>query len=337
MMNAELKLQLQKDLNITQYMGERVADYECRLIYSAMAEWMRVMVFDQTTDDPSKKSKNYLLRHGRTVLNSFITSSRELQSWFLEDGEGVHEADAPIREIRNRMLASGEYIRIFPSHDITLPMFKRISINAFCERLIGAGGNDYRNIQHVGITRIISTDTSYDNHSWKIEDFMQWISKISKWETVTELDRYVFFNPFSLQPPYKSWGDLPVKNMEIHLARLSLYNGLSEYYLFHKDEKGRWSNTLLPEVLSEGKEERRIILGLRNMCNNPVVAKFDVKGEVGELRLFCRLPIREESYIETFCWPHRYFLDKLSYIVPMVVWPEIKQMLEEQLGMSIEE
>lgn len=337
MMNEELKFQLQKDLNIVQYNGEQAANYECRLIYSAMAEWMRAMVFDRTTDDPSKKSKSYLLRYGKTVLNSFISSSGELQSWFLEDGEGVHEIDVPIREIRNKMLASGEYIELFPSHDITLPMLKRIPINAVCERLIGVGGNDCSNIQYVGITRIIPADTHSDNHIWKLEEFMQWISKKLKWETATELDRYEFFNPFSSQPPYKSWVDSPVENMEIYLARLSLYNGLHEYYLFHKDEKKGWSNALLPEVLSEGKEERRIILGLRNICNNPAVAKFDGKGEVGELRLFCRLPIREESYIETFCWPHRYLLDKFSYIVPMIVWPEIKQMLEDQLGMLIEE
>lgn len=58
-MNSELKVQLRKDLQINSYEGELNSYYECRLIYSALAEWLRVAVLDETTDDNYYKSKAY--------------------------------------------------------------------------------------------------------------------------------------------------------------------------------------------------------------------------------------------------------------------------------------
>lgn len=39
-MNSELMAQLRKDLKVNPYEGEITTYYECRLIYSALAEWM---------------------------------------------------------------------------------------------------------------------------------------------------------------------------------------------------------------------------------------------------------------------------------------------------------
>ena len=44
-MNRDLLSQLQSDLKIKQYEGELDTRYRCRLIYSALAEWLRFVIF----------------------------------------------------------------------------------------------------------------------------------------------------------------------------------------------------------------------------------------------------------------------------------------------------
>ena len=106
--------QLRKDLKVNTYEGELTTYYECRLIYSALAEWMRFTVFDEVTDDYFCKSKAYILRRGIEVLRSFIGSSPALQQWFLEDEKGVHEFDAPVKEIRDN------------DYDLTINKYKEV-------------------------------------------------------------------------------------------------------------------------------------------------------------------------------------------------------------------
>lgn len=338
-MNSELMDQLRKDLKVNTYEGELTTYYECRLIYSALAEWMRFTVFDEVTDDYFCKSKAYILRRGIEVLRSFIGSSPALQQWFLEDEKGVHEFDAPVKEIRDRMLLAGEYFEFLPSHDLTIPSTERININDRFDRVIGTSVDSISNqIKYVGITKIVKTEAvKKDYDEFSLEQYMAWILKTAIWNTVKDIDKFEFFDAYSKKAPYKSWVDFPPNGMDYHLGRISLYNGLHEYYLFKKNKEGEWLNSQLQELLSETKEERRIILGLRMMCNNKAVVKYKTRGDVVELKLMCRLPIKEEILMETYCWPLRYYMDKLNYIVPVEVWPNIKHTLEVNLGMKIEE
>lgn len=338
-MNSELKAQLKRDLKISRYEGEMTTYYECRLIYSALSEWLRYAVFDETTDNTSCKSKAYILSRGIEVLNSFIGSSGELHQWFVEDERGVHELDEPVREIRNRMLLAGEYFELLPSHDLTVPSTERVGLNEFYDRVIGIPEeNQASKVKYVGVTKVAKALEAKELcGDFTIEQYMEWILNKANWNSINDIEKFEFFDARSIKAPYKSWIDFPVKDMNYHLARISLYNGIHEYYLFKKDKDGKWLNAQLEDMLSEAKEERRILLGMRMMCNNKAIAKYRLKNDIVELKLFCRLPIKEEVFIETFSWPLRYYMDKLNYIVPIEVWPNVKYMLEVNLGLKIEE
>ena len=104
-----------------------------------------------------------------------------------------------------------------------------------------------------------------------------------------------------------------------------------------KFENGEIFICKLEELLAEGKEERRVILGLRKMYQNQMNALYEHKGSVILLNLFCRLPLREERILETYCWPERSFDDKLNYLVPIKVWDEIKGLFENGLGIRLKE
>lgn len=337
-MNSELKVRLAKDLNIKAYSGEFQTYYESRLVYSALSEWMKFAVYDETTDSNNKKSKSYLLKRGCEILNSFICDSESQKQWFTDDAQEKYDFNQAVIETRNRMLASGELLELLPSHDVSVPKQSKIDINDTWSRLIGLRKeSDPKNVKAVGITRIcIEENTPSYAETINIKEYMNWAFKSANWSNVDDVNKYEFFNPYSRNAPYKSWIDSPVGGIDIHLGRISLFNGVHEYYLIKRNRKG-WASAPLTDALTERKEERRMLLGLRLHCGNPAVAEYSDKGNCIELRLYCGLPALEQAYIETYCWPKRYFNDKLNYIIPIEVWPIIKNKLELSLGIKTEE
>ena len=236
------------------------------------------------------------------------------------------------------MLLSGEYFELLPDHVLTVPKTERIPLNDEYDRLIGfAEDVTFTQVKHVGITKLIkSKHTGIINDSVSLEKYMSWIFENANWNPVHDIDIYEFFDAYSKKVPSKSWGDFPKRGIEYHLGRVSLYNGLYEYYLFKKSKSGEWLNYHIPDWQRNIKEERRIILGLRAMANNKVITKYKVNSGVVELKLFCRIPMKEEIFLETYCWPLSYYKDKLKYIVPIEVWFNIRQKMEEDLGMIVE-
>ena len=140
----------------------------------------------------------------------------------------------------------------------------------------------------------------------------------------------------SKNAPYKSWADSPIRSKEYHLGRMALFNGLYEYYIF-RCSSGKWFVSPVSTIVSEYKEERRIILGLRKKYNNQMIAYYSYVGSVIILHLNCRLPLKEEGLIETYCWPLKGFNDKQDYVVPFLIWDDLKILIEENLGIFLQE
>lgn len=117
---------------------------------------------------------------------------------------------------------------------------------------------------------------------------------------------------------------------------MALLNGLYEYYIF-RYSSGKWLISSVSTIALEYKEERRIILGLRKKYHNQMIAYYSYVGSVIILHLNCRLPLKEEGLIETYCWPLKGFDDKLNYVVPFLIWDDMKILIEENLGIFLQE
>lgn len=111
---------------------------------------------------------------------------------------------------------------------------------------------------------------------------------------------------------------------------------MHEYYLV-KNKMGTWYNCKLSTFLTEYKEERRIILGLRKKYGNKMTGIYSMMESVVILNLFCRLPLKEQVIIETFCWPLEGLNDRLNYVVPIKLWSEIKDLIANDLGIELKE
>ena len=275
------------------------------------------------------------------LLDSMIASFPEIQIWIC----GGHGDNNPniradlIRELREKMLSSGELLEVDEARNIGLPVYAKKVCTKDYSRVYGLSGNATNKYEYVGITRVYRTP-NFENEiklceDIDIEKLLGELYKTATWNKMQSVDNYEFFNPYSKKPPYQSWADSIPNSDKYILARTSLYNRMHEYCLIKKEEGG-FSNSLLMQTLTEWKEERRIILALRKNVNNPMQADYTNKGEVYILKLFCGLPLREQIAMNTFCWPLNSMGDKYNYVIPNFIWENVRIILNN-MGITLRE
>lgn len=325
--------EMAKDMKIYPYRGEKEKIYRCRLIYSAIAEWMRVSTKDYPDKNVIGKSKSYVLARMKQILSAYIDSFPEIKDWFLSETDSLGDV---VRDIREKMLRSGELIEVSEKEKIISASNIIETCGDGVARVYGIIEENI-SVEYVGITKIIS-NSKYEhiNSEKKIDTFIEWIYSNAMWNVQSDISDYELFDVFSKKPPYQSWTKKINKSIKYHIGRVSLYNDMHEYWLL-KYDNGIWYSAPVSDFLREYKEERRIILALRRANNNSMEASYKHYGSVVQLNLYCKLPIVDESYIETFCWPLRNVMDKLDYVVPFKMWDQISNKLENELGILLVE
>lgn len=329
---------MQQDMKIRQYHGEKKENFIGRVVYSALCEWMRFIILDETTQNHDRKSKSYILIRMKEILINMIESFPEAKYWFCTGEDLQIDADDLIHQLRDKMLAAGELVEIDSCRNIGLPNENKSICADGYERIIGLM-NYVQLSEYVGLTKIVKVDTLENtdvNCSIDIESFLEWIIKNAIWNESTTLEMYEFFNPYSKKPPYQSWTSNLPKDESIALGRVTLFNGLHEYYLV-KRQTGKMYIAPLQNTLEEWKEERRILLALRKKVENSIWANYMDKKEIVVLNLYCGIPLREQVLLDTFCWPLNSIEDKYNYVVPKAVWKRVKDSLTNGLGIDLRE
>jgi hypothetical protein len=247
--------------------------------------------------------------------------------------------DEIVKNIREKMIVAGELIAIDNGHNFGLPSYRSQNCIEGYARILGLSENREK-AEFVGVTRLKSDPASANNgillDRINVERYMNWIYGNAIWNECSNMTEFEFFNSLSKKAPYQSWTNIANKNVFRHLGRLTLYNGMHEYYIM-KYENEKWMSSPLSPILSENKEERRILLGLRKENNNCINGTFEDKKSVMVLNLYCGLPLREQRIMDTFCWPLKTIDDKYGYVIPRCVWNEIKIMLQDDLGINLKE
>lgn len=339
-MNNEILLKMQQDMQIKKYSGETESYYTGRTIYSALCHWMRYAVLDETTQNYDRKSKKYLLSTISKLLDTMVEAFPVSRSWAFTSNNGQIECDDLVRGLWDKMIFAGELFEVDEAGNIGLPRFRKQTITREYERIYGLPNLPSKKYLHIGLTRVEHCQTNMDGKvvldNINIESYLKWAFGTAKWNTCNNSDNYEYFNPYSKKPPYQSWSHVPPRETNKMLARISLFNGLNEYYLIKKKDDLTY-NALLDTTLLEWKEERRIILGLRKKVGNQMQAVYQCKGENYILNLFCGLPLREKILIDTYCWPLKYMDDQYNFVIPCFLWEKVSMILQTSLGINIKE
>ena len=324
---------MQKDMHIYPYRDEQSDLYTCRIIYSALSHWIRCAILDNS-EEKKYKSKSYILNRGITQLKGFLEYFPNCHKWFITDESEIKDSVIAIRE---RMINSGELVIDCDNLGLWLPSQNIMDCFSGIDRVVGI--NSYDGCYFTGLTRIKRNKKSIGKEYLKsiinLDEYLRFFYESDNWVECSDIEKYEMFNPLSKDAPYKSWIKTPIKSIKYHIGRLSLYNDYHEYYLF-KFENGKWYNYKFNSEMIEGNEERRIILGLRKKYNNQIKVKYEHFDSVVLIHLKCRMPIFEESIIETYSWPLNNIEDKLNYVIPVIIWDNLKCILEQNLGMIVE-
>lgn len=338
-MEINTLIKMQQDMRISRYEGEAQANYVGRILYSALCHWMRYIVMDETTQRHDIKSKAYILGRMRELLSIMAESFPVSKRWLFGDLSNPDDCNELIRTLREKMLVAGELLEVDESLNIGLPIYtKSLCVDGYV-RIVGLSEEITRS-EHVGVTRVIRSEGNNDNRvlidKVVIDEYLDWIYMGTLWDECHSFEAFEFFDPFSRKPPSQSWTNVIPNSGDKMLARVTLFNSIHEYHLIKREQDKYW-NAPITTVLSEWREERRVMLALRKSVGNMMHAVYDKKDAVCILNLYCGLPLREQGIIDTYCWPLNSMGDKYNYVVPEFIWEDIKSIITDNLGIELKE
>ncbi|KAF3301029.1 hypothetical protein FPV24_05815 [Carnobacterium sp. PL24RED07] len=323
------------DLNIQKYPSEKVKQYHSRIVYSAISLWMKYIILDNMIheDEAEIKTKNYHYRRSKEVLEEYSNLFPEISYWMYPDMD-----KDPIHVLRNRLIAAGEINEIDLSGNITVAKKKIIPITANISRMIEISTSNTE-FKYVGITKIINARNKQqpflftDNSLELVKEFLNpsFYYKIPKFEA-----RYEVFNPLKGTKYEKHWIPNGRLNSDIHLIRKETQQvNYWDYLLVVNKSDGLYQYPLNEMLVNQGFHYR-LILGLRQLYDNPLVAEYRIIQDIVDLRLEYNLPRYEESVLTTYSWPKNNILDSWSFIVPLELWDRVAEILKT-LGYKLEE
>lgn len=340
--NFNLIERMSRDMKIIKYPNEKWEHYTGRVIYSAIALWIKTCTLDRDLfeEDRQCRSKRYVYQRCSQILSELLALVPEAYNWFWnEDLLNQKDNEDPIRLIRDRMLRSGEIIELGFDTDIAIPNERTMALTESLSRVISIETYKYKRIFSSGLAWLVKESNNVDTMNYRVlrpTEFLNWLFQSVNWETTPLRAEIEYFNPYSRHALSKAWSNTKPPSMDhnIYLGRSELYKDLKDYYLICNDVNGtRWCK--LHSFFLEQKEGYRIMLALRKLADNPVKAKVIVHNHMCELRLFSKLPLREEITLQTYCWPKNNIRDTFNYIMPIEIWPYIKNIIET-LEMEVE-
>lgn len=329
-----MKKQLRNDIityfNIKNYKGESNSEYNSRLVYSAMCEWIRYCILDKTNINEFEieiKSKHYIKRRCEEILNSLLSFFPECKSYFYKEQE-KNNNNNPINVLRTKMIENGELVDSLDG--VSLPKGLITSISNKYFRVLGI---DNTKCIYSGITKLAMYDMAQsiegigeEINEFVDQDFFTKLKDNLNWENISDGLSLEILNPLLKAAPYKCWSRIMSLNEnEIYLARMQIKDYYYEYYWLMKKKKIKISK--INEHYQTFKEYRRFILWQRKEKENAIVAEYKILGHYVRVKLNAGLPYREQKVFDTYGWPTKNILNRMEYIIPKIIWNEVKDML----------
>ena len=322
-MKDELIQKLSSDLQITSSKFESDADFYNRLIYSALADWMKICILDRTNERYIDcKSKIYIRKRCEEVLDDFLRVFPECFDYFYKNDESsIH----PVSVLRDRMITNQELIE--KKEGIYLP---EGCINSICpdfKRSLGLPGLDCKSSGITKITKLIDNDKFENSRKVDCTEVYNKHFRHIKWECFEDFSQIEVLDPFSDKPPYQSWKNIQaIMDDNVYLSRIAMNGNAKEYFWVKAANK----SILISKVNSsyiQFQEIRRFILWQRKQYGHPIEAVFQNDEKHTFVRIFSRVPNFEQNILDTYGWPIRSIDNKLEYLFLNEMWNGIKELL----------
>lgn len=328
-MNDKLLRRMAEDLKISPYKNEYPFDYESRVIYSAMASWIKAVCMDKSVLAQAKQSdategisRVHVLNKCKPVLDELLKRFPSAKSWF-----EVHDKhyDNAVELIRSSLLSSGELVNVGFNTHIALAKKDQIPLTPVLTRCTGIVLES--NCFYSGISALTKTESKDDFIPEQLISAKQWFSEYIKnawWKPESSDQETVsYFNPHYVSKSNAySWQDMPPEPINgIVLFRRIVNKYDREYVLYHTIEK---KIHRIDPVYKDFREYRRIIMGMRAFADNPVPITATHFADHTTVSMNVHLPRKEFLLLKTYAWPQGGITDKLNWNMPQIVWDYLK-------------
>lgn len=313
------------DLGIFKYENESERQYCNRVLYSAMASWIKAVALDQPVTSEQMDNPGVSRRHisdkCTAILNEVLKRFPESKLWF----ESEKTQESPIAFLLSRLLRHGDILQVgFETNLILAGRNETIlSDRIKCRKgEVLSEGTFYSGIamlQKVQKSEVFEPEAVKEAAVW-FEDYIK-----SAWWKETEIDDNVqYFNACKrTKNNHLCWQtERPEPVKGVWLIRRTIYKNGYEYFLIRKDE-GLYKHQI-DSFLQEMGEHRRFMIAMRYMADNAVPVQAERYSDHISLNLRIHLPQKESTLLETYAWPHNAAADRLEWDMDEAVWGFIK-------------
>lgn len=324
----ELIRKMAYDMNLSKSKNESEIEYKYRVVYSAMACWIRMFAINRENVQRGN-TKIGIVTQGKRVLEVYLELFPELKPYFYTTD------DKPISYMRNLLIENGN-LMVTNENRIILSEKKYIAYRTF-EVCLGVCYRE-SNIVLAGLS-IVRYKTNDGNRCienlYNSKDFLESIFKHRRYaESINTFEEY-FDSNLKVGALYKGWTNKkPIEN-GFYIARNRNGIGQYDYYLVVIKDSYLGVNCVESSFVEEGNI-RRLLYAQRKKVGNPVKYKKINQEEYILLKLYSKLPLYEKLFLQSFAWPMDGIDQEFTWLVPCIVWDDVKEMLDK-IGLEAEE
>lgn len=326
------------DLGIDQFTGEPLPQYRRRVVYSAMASWLKTIALDQPLANQEETGLGISLRHlyerSRAVFETICKNDSPLGAWFEpeEKPSAKSKTVRPMIRLVSRLINHGDIVNVGFKTNVALSKIHTSRLTSEIESVFGEiMGND---LHYAGVAVIRNRPGEFKGET--PESAQDWLNAFihdAWWQTASDRNSWEYFCPAS----YRPWQDSePSASDGVTLARRrgkERFKKSYEYYLFKPDVN--LFHQIDPFLQKRGCHIR-LILALRAQANKQEIASAEKYDDHVNLRLSARLPVTENTLLESYAWPIENIDDRYSWSMNIAIWNYIKPYIEA-LGIQVRE
>lgn len=303
------------DLGLSCFQNESLESFRCRVIYSAMASWIKAIAMDQPVySNNIGVSRRYIYDRSKVIFDTMSKMYPESRNWFIFQEEKEH----PVILIRTRLLKHGDLLNKGFNTSIVLSHHYSKQMTSEFETVYGKIlSND---IEYSGIATIrknnndFTSEVMIDPLTW-LDDYL----RSASWSLgANSFKNKEYFDPYAKQKNnYYAWSFSPSRLANnVYLIRVPVNNSY-EYYLLKPKEN--LIHTIDPFFKKQG-HHIRIMNALRVDANNMTEAKVSGDHSQVKLQLNTSLPEDINVLLESYAWPYSNIKDRYCWIMTPFVW-----------------
>ena len=324
------------DLGIKRYSVESEAQFNNRVIYSAMACWIKATCQDLPVGGERSEgvSRRHIHDKCSRILSAFLCRYHSSEPWF-----AVEEANNDaVGILRSRLLRHQELINVGYNTNVASTATSNVCLSDGLEVIRGMlllTGAMYNGIALTKQPALPEVSSKLD-----VSPVGEWFDSYVKtawWEPfdASKEDSLEYFNARrKTSNMYKCWETVIPKEKDKYVIVRRPVNVSSHEYLLLNTQNSRMHR--IDQVLKDFGDHRRFMFALRSAANNPVPGQIIRYQDHVHLKMRTYLPAKEIQLLETYAWPHNSITDKLEWDMSLPVWNYIGPFFAA-LGMEIRE